>query len=488
MTTTRRHRRHTRLQAEPPIVDGDNLPTDTELQGILRLAAAISGAPHAVINLLDETMQYQIGRGVLAWTRSPRGKSMCQAVARSGEVIAVSDARTEPLFADNPWVDGRRGNVRLYASVPLWLGGGVIGTLCVHDDQPATLSCETVNQLRDLASLVVALLQRRRATAAAEAARLSIEHAYHHLERTQAFSRALLEALPVGVVAADANQQVTLCNGVSRRWHGKDPAGELAPADLPATYDLFEADGSTPLPADRIPLLRAFSEGRVIDAEVVIRPEGTAGRTVSCSASQILDDCGQLLGAVVTMTDVTTQRQMEQQLRSAALHDGLTGLSNRALLMDRLSHALRAAVRDGSQLAVLYCDLDGFKGVNDAHGHAVGDEILIQAAGHLLNAVRPGDTVARIGGDEFVLLCPGLHTSAEATVISNRVTAAFASPMLSSGGVHTVGISVGIALSSTDSQPDSLLSSADRAMYAVKRHTRRQTPIPSSSRPGRHQT
>jgi diguanylate cyclase (GGDEF)-like protein len=190
----------------------------------------------------------------------------------------------------------------------------------------------------------------------------------------------------------------------------------------------------------------------------------------------VRDPDGRLLGGVVTLADITAHRELEQQLRAAALHDPLTGLPNRSLLVDRLALALAAALRSDAHLAVLYCDLDRFKAVNDRWGHAAGDAVLTQTAARLTAAVRPGDTVARIGGDEFVLLCPDVDGLPAAEQLAARVTAALVQPLRTGPGtVHSVGASIGVALSAPGATPETLLTAADEAMYRVKSAGRART-------------
>jgi diguanylate cyclase (GGDEF)-like protein len=183
----------------------------------------------------------------------------------------------------------------------------------------------------------------------------------------------------------------------------------------------------------------------------------------------VRDPDGVPLGAVSVMADVTAQRELEQQLRQAALHDPLTGLPNRSLLVDRLEHLLAAAPRDQSHVGVLYCDLDGFKTVNDRFGHATGDTVLRLAAGRMAEALRPGDTVGRIGGDEFVVLCPGVRDEPTLARIAARIEAALVDPLVClNGHRHDLGVSIGVALSGQGSTPETMLTRADQAMYAVK--------------------
>ena len=176
----------------------------------------------------------------------------------------------------------------------------------------------------------------------------------------------------------------------------------------------------------------------------------------------------------VSAQDITERRRAEEDLRALtatlaerAVRDPLTGLANRTLLEERLKAVLARDARSGSSTAVLFLDLDGFKAVNDRHGHAVGDLVLRTVAERLTAAVRPSDTVARLGGDEFVVLVEGTN---DATVehLVDRLRKAVGEPI---GTLDLqVGVSIGVALSHRgDAEPGGLLNDADREMYAVKR-------------------
>ncbi len=185
--------------------------------------------------------------------------------------------------------------------------------------------------------------------------------------------------------------------------------------------------------------------------------------------------------AAQTLADVAAAYLLNAQARAdlressdrsleMALHDPLTGLPNRTLLIERLDHAVRRGRRSGKRASVLFADLDRFKSVNDLYGHAVGDELLIAVADRLMVALRPGDTLARLSGDEFVILCEDLNKAAEVDVIAARVVDAVAAPFELSCGSVTVTASVGIAFSGRGDQlSEQLLQDADTAMYQAKR-------------------
>ncbi|MFG6432757.1 diguanylate cyclase domain-containing protein [Roseateles sp. LYH14W] len=171
------------------------------------------------------------------------------------------------------------------------------------------------------------------------------------------------------------------------------------------------------------------------------------------------------------MVDITHIKRSEQQARHLALHDGLTGLPNRQLLQDRLAFLLRDAERNGRWLAVCYLDLDGFKAVNDQHGHDAGDAVLRAAAERLTASVRGNDVVARMGGDEFVLVLNQLGALSDEAFALNRLLDSFAAPItLPDGSEASVGVSIGVAIyPQHGSDVGTLLGRADRALLAGKR-------------------
>ena len=178
------------------------------------------------------------------------------------------------------------------------------------------------------------------------------------------------------------------------------------------------------------------------------------------------------LGIACFFVDVTEKRIAEQALMHRATHDPLTGLPNRGLLMERLTQALKQAQRrKNAGVALLFLDLDRFKPVNDLHGHAVGDELLKGVAERLRQAIRDEDTVARFGGDEFVVLMPSLDedTHLSTQLATERILLALRSPFAVSVGDVLIGASIGIAIAPHDAiTPDALIQSADQAMYRAK--------------------
>ena len=197
---------------------------------------------------------------------------------------------------------------------------------------------------------------------------------------------------------------------------------------------------------------------------------------VELSVSVIADDDGQPRFAVTQLDDVTEDRAEAERLNALALQDPLTGLANRLLLADRLAQAIIRTSRSFRTLAVLLCDLDAFKPVNDEYGHAAGDAVLKEVAHRIRGAVRPADTVARLGGDEFVVLCEDLEGPDAADTIARRIVGAMVEPFDLGRARVRVGISVGTAVGEGPGlEPDALLAVADEHMYREKRRSRGAT-------------
>jgi diguanylate cyclase (GGDEF)-like protein len=168
--------------------------------------------------------------------------------------------------------------------------------------------------------------------------------------------------------------------------------------------------------------------------------------------------------------DLRQVTELKEELRHQAMHDALTGLPNRTLFLDRTQHAVHLAGRNGLWPAVLYIDLDGFKPVNDTHGHAAGDLLLQAFAQRLQDCVRAADTAARLGGDEFAVLLHGPADHAGIQQVLARVRAQLDVPIdLGAGRVATIGASIGVAIAGTGIDVDALVRRADSAMYAAKR-------------------
>ena len=192
------------------------------------------------------------------------------------------------------------------------------------------------------------------------------------------------------------------------------------------------------------------------------------------TVSAVRDERGEASGFVGVFSDITRLREQERQLRQLAYHDPLTQLPNRVLLADRMRQALARSRRSGELLAVCLLDLDGFKPINDTHGHAGGDRVLVELARRLTAVLREGDTVARLGGDEFVLVLPGLSSQADCELLLQRALAEVEAPIPLSAQV-TVRLTASVGVRTVPPAPDdadTLLRQADQALYAAKREGR----------------
>lgn len=231
--------------------------------------------------------------------------------------------------------------------------------------------------------------------------------------------------------------------------------------------------------AEEEDILARIRRNEVVDSFETVRLRKDGSRLdVSVTISPVLGTDGQVIGASKIARDISRQKAAEDAIRRLAYHDSLTGLPNRRLLRDRLRHAMTLSQRARNHAALLFIDLDRFKQLNDTHGHEAGDALLIAVAERLQGLVRESDTVARYGGDEFVVLCENLgplpEVAAEhARTTADKIGAALSAEFQLGELMHQGGASVGVHLFLGDTEDiDSLLKAADAAMYRTKTERR----------------
>ena len=216
--------------------------------------------------------------------------------------------------------------------------------------------------------------------------------------------------------------------------------------------------------------MEAFQRRAPFSMEYRLRHADGSYRWLLDEGNPRYDSNGIFLGYIGFCYDITAQKEYQRQLEHVAHYDVLTDLPNRMLLAERLRQAMARVRRNGRHLAVAYIDLDGFKAINDTHGHAVGDRLLVEIAGRLRQCLREGDTIARLGGDEFVTIVADLPDTASSLPLMERLLSAAAQPVLLNGTTLQVSSSIGIAYYSAgdDADAEQLVRHADQAMYQAK--------------------
>jgi diguanylate cyclase (GGDEF)-like protein/PAS domain S-box-containing protein len=278
--------------------------------------------------------------------------------------------------------------------------------------------------------------------------------------------RTLIENINDVFYALDAQGNISYVSPVVERYThykvsdliGKPFTPLIYPDDLPALLESFNRLVSGQLEPWEFRIVD--KDGRVIFVRTSSRP---------------LYENGEIVGITALMTDITERKRMEQKLEEMATHDFLTGLPNRILLTDRFTIAAALSHRNKARLAVMSLDLDKFKTINDTLGHAAGDQVLKTVATRITGLIRASDTLARVGGDEFVLVMLETKRKEDAAFIAQKILDAFAEPLLIDGHLLNLSTSIGIAVYPEDAADlETLVKKSDAAMYYSKGHGRNQ--------------
>jgi diguanylate cyclase (GGDEF)-like protein/PAS domain S-box-containing protein len=274
---------------------------------------------------------------------------------------------------------------------------------------------------------------------------------------------AAVQATGALVLVCDGRGRILLANPALQAFTGRT-AEELIGRLL---WEILVIPEEVALSEEAV--TQAMSDTHRLPQEVTWLAAGAVRRHVELQSSVLARDDVPYATAFVGI-DVTEQRAREQSLLRRATTDALTGLANRGALFEALAAALAAT---GGRCGLLFCDLDDFKAVNDAHGHGAGDRVLVEAAARLRELAAPGDVVARLGGDEFVLLRPAAEPTVMAA-LAEAVRARMAAPFDHAVPLR-VSASIGTAITEPGDTADDLLARADSAMYAAKAHRYRVT-------------
>lgn len=441
-------------------------PPEPEFDVLVRIARAALHCPIALVSLVDEGRQWFKARCGIAAAETPREHAFCDHAVRADAMFVVEDASRDPRFADNPLVTGPP-DVRFYAGVPLHAepaGGGaaaVLGTLCVISPEPRALGEEEAALLRDLALVAERLIQARTRLAQTvdyaeerRAAAALLDRQHRQLRQAERIAELGSWRLTLADNRIEWSDQVFAIHGMPAREVGYEEALLFYP------------------PAERARLVAAIEQtlatGEPFDVEVdFTAADGRAKRVRSRGELEIAD--GAAVALVGVIQDITARHALEEALRRSASHDELTGIANRAGFNTAIEQRIGRARDQRDPLALILLDLDGFKAVNDTHGHAAGDRLLQEIAARMRLSDCASCFPARLGGDEFALLVSRPQDCARLDTLATTLLAAIERPVDVGGATVAVSATLGVAWYEPGLGAEELLRRADTALYHGKR-------------------
>jgi len=398
---------------------------------------------------------------LLADTRPDRSGRVGD-IARGEGAVGIAFASASPVVVEDyaRWEHQVSSSIAVGsgAAVPLLLQDSAVGVLAIYSRESRRYKETEVQLLALFAAQVAPVIE-------AALLRIASQRETSRVEASDRQLRDMLDAALDAHIVMDARGRITRWNAQAEAmfgWHrdevvGKELADTLIPPALRDAHRTalghYLKSGDGPILNRRVELEALRKNGISFPVELTVTPIGTAD--------------GPAFSAF--LRDISERRQVEQQLRRLAMHDALTGLPNRLLLYDRAEQAFAVAKRAKSSVALLLMDLDGFKDINDAYGHHVGDVLLQEVSVRLRTGLRASDTVARLGGDEFAVLLPESDV-AGALSAAKMLRASLDAPLTIEGVRMPISSSVGVSLFPVHGDdPLTLLRRADIAMYAAKR-------------------
>lgn len=429
---------------------------DPIIDRICNLARDILDVPVALMSLVDEHEQWFKSRCGLDIDHTSREVAFCNYTLLTDQPFVVADASADSRFVNNPLVTGDL-HVRAYAGVPLALAPGLnLGTLCCIDVKPRAFSVQQVRMLEELGAIIIGQLRLHQANN-------SLADQAHALREREAILARTEELAKVGGFEVELSTKAVSWSDNMYRLYDMAPGEGTS---LITALEAYSPEGRAAIErtlGDGLPGARYEGEFAFTSAHGTKRWVRTRGQI-----GDIQGDVPLKLTGIVQ--DVSDRKAAEERLRWAADHDALTGLPNRKLLHEELERALSAYPASGSCTGLVYIDVDGFKEVNDKHGHAAGDAVLRAIADRLRAAVDSSHVIARMGGDEFAVIVRGVRSASEIEDLARSVIQVLREPVEHDGfrlGCHaSIGISLFPGLAG---DTVTLLSQADMALYAAKR-------------------
>ncbi len=373
------------------------------------------------------------------------GVGSCGTAAFTGKPAMVEDIASHPWWGEWRALAQQADLASCWSQPILSAQGQVLGAFALYHRLPMAPTPADLALLEDEARLAALAIEKSVADTRLQLSAIVFSHAREGIIMTDANG-----------LVVDVNDTFTHITG-----YGRDEALGRNPQKL-----LDSAQHGKEFYAAR---QRSIEETGYWSGEIWSRRKGGQIFAGLLTISMVRDAAGALQNYVALFTDITPMKEHQRQLEHIAHFDALTSLPNRVLLADRMQQALTHSVRRALSVAVVYLDLDGFKLVNDTHGHGLGDELLVALAHRMKSALRDGDTLARIGGDEFVAVLVDLELVDDAKPVLDRLLAAASEPVLLGEVRLQVSASIGVTIYPQDgSEVDLLLRHADQAMYVAK--------------------